>query len=147
MSTLKDYAPRVGPDYLATNFGRNRTAVSKYKFSQDGGAIGLITPLQNEIIPDNAVIKSVTINSTVAVTSLGSATISVGLSAGGGGAAALLAATAKASFSLDAIQIGVPVAATPLKMTAAGLVTLTVAVAALTAGEIEVVVSYHQASA
>jgi len=148
MSTIKDYSPRVGPAYLGTNFGQLRTARAKYDFAVDGGATALITPKTGDTIPDNAILLACYINSTTAVlASGGAANVSVGLSAGAGGAAALLAATAKASFSLDAILVGVPVPATPIKMTAAGRITITPDTNALTAGVIEVVVIYYQASA
>lgn len=114
-----------------------------YNFAVDGGAVGLITPLSNVTIPQNYVIVNCALNSTTAVTSGGSATVSVGLSAGGGGAAALVAATAKASWSANAFVQGVPVpqtASTWIKMSAPGTITLTVATAALTAGIVEVYV-------
>lgn len=120
---------------------------AQYNFSVDGGAIGLTTPNISPVIPANFVIQNVALNSTTAVTSLGSATVSVGLSAGGAGAAALVAATAKASWSANAFVQGIPVpqtASTWIKMSAAGQVTITVAVAALTAGVIEVEIFGYQ---
>lgn len=146
MSQLKDYAPRIGPEYLATNFGRLRTARAVYSKAVDGGAIATITPKTNETIPDNAILLAAFINSTTAVTSAAGANVSVGLSAGSTGVAALLAATAKASLSLDALLVGVPTPAVPVKMTAAGVITITPD-AVLTAGIIEVIVVYYQASA
>lgn len=106
-----------------------------YNFAVDGGAVGLITPSISDTIPVGAIVLDVSINSPTAVTSGGAATISVGV---GTSAAAFLAATGKASFTADAIQKGVPVIATPVKFTTAGGINLTVAVAALTAGVIEV---------
>lgn len=148
MSQLKLYSPVSGPDFLATNFGRLRTARAKYDFSVDGGAIATITPKTNETVPDNAIMLACFINPIVALLAAGgAANVSVGLSAGSTGVAALLAATAKASFSIDALLVGVPVPATPVKMTAAGLITLTPDTHALTAGVCEVVVVYYQASA
>lgn len=116
-----------------------------YSFATDGGVVGLITPALTVTIPANAVIVGATINSTTAVTSGGAATVSVGTSAGSS-AASLLAATGKASFTTDALLNGVPVFATPVKMSAAGSVTLTVATAALTAGIVEVFVYYTVAA-
>jgi hypothetical protein len=123
------------------------TLTARYSFAVDGGAIGLITPAGTVTLPKNFVITNAVINSPTAVTSAGSATISVGLSAGGGGAAALLAATAKTSFTANALIQGIPTAGTltsAIKMSAAGVVTLTVAVAALTAGVIDVVLQGYQ---
>lgn len=123
-----------------------RVARAKYSFAVDGGTVSLITPAINAAIPDNAVIVGGTINSTTAATSGGSATISVGTSAGSG-AASLLAATAVASFSVDALLNSAATHAAPVKLTAAGSITLTVAVADLTAGIIEVTVLYFVAAA
>jgi hypothetical protein len=117
-----------------------RTARAYYDFAVDGGAVSTITPTQSDTIPANAILLGGVINSTTAVTSGGSATVAVGLSAGGS-TTTILTATAKASLSLDAVIIS-PVAATPVKTTAAGAITITVATAALTAGVIEVIVTY-----
>lgn len=133
---------------LASPFGLGAklcVARAKYDFAVDGGAIGAITPAATAVIPDNAVIVAATINPTTAVTSAGSATVAVGTTAGSS-ASALLAATAKASLSLDALINGVPVFATPVKMTAAGSINVTVATAALTAGVIEITVFYFVAA-
>lgn len=123
-----------------------KVAYARYDFAVDGGgAPGLITPATNSTIPANAIITSVIINSTTAVNG-SSSTVSIGLSAGGGGAAALLAATGQASFSTDAKLAGVPIpndATKWIKMSAAGVITLTSAVAALTAGVIEIFVTYY----
>jgi hypothetical protein len=121
-------------------------AYAKYSFTLDGGAIGAITPSITSLLPDNAIIVGATVNSTTAVTSLGSATVAVGTTAGSA-ADSILAATAKATLSLDAILNGVPVLATPVKLTAAGSINVTVAAAALTAGVIEVFVYYVLPSA
>lgn len=130
-----------------TNFGETglRLAHAQYNFSLDGGAIGTITPVNNFTLPAKAVITNVSINSTTAVTSLGSATVAIGTTLGSS-ATSLLAATAKASLSANAFVQGVPVpqtASTFIKMSAAGQLQITVAVAALTAGVIEVYVWYY----
>lgn len=116
-----------------------------YSFATDGGAISTITPALGATLPNNAVIVAATINSTTAVTSAGSATVAVGTSAGSS-TTSILAATGKASFTTDALLNGVPVFATPVKLTAAGNITLTVGTAALTAGIIEVFVFYTVAA-
>ena len=126
--------------------GGIRVARAKYDFDVDAGAISTITPATNETIPDNAIIIGGTINSTTAVTSAGAATISVGTSAGSG-TASLIGLTAVASYSIDATLNSVATFAAPVKMTAAGSITLTVAVADLTAGVIEVNVMYFVALA
>ena len=123
-----------------------RVAHAKYSFATDGGAISTITPTDSDMIPINAIIVGGTVNATTAVTSGGSATVGMGTSAGST-TTSLLAATAKASLSLNAVINAVPVFATPVKMTAAGQITFTVATAALTAGVIEAWVFYVVANA
>ena len=123
-----------------------RVARAKYSFAVDGGLVSTITPTSNATIPDNAIIVGGTINSTTAVTSGGAATISIGTSAGSS-AASLIGTTGKASYSIDANLNMVATFAAPVKMSAAGEITLTVADAALTAGIIEVTVLYFVAAA
>ncbi len=116
-----------------------------YNFSVDGGAISTITPVQTATLPINAVIVAGTVNSITAVTSAGSATVSVGTDAGSS-ATALLGATAKASLSLNALINAVPVFATPVKLTAQGNITFTIATATLTAGVVEATFFYFVAN-
>jgi hypothetical protein len=121
---------------------------ASYSFAVDGGAVGLITPKRNCVIPINAVIyQGFTV---VGVTTVGSSgNVSVGLSAGGGGAAAILAATARASLTTGLMFQAPPVPTTAsasntsmIKMSAAGTVTVTVATNALTSGDLEIYVFY-----
>lgn len=133
----------VGGAGVGTNLLNVAHAI--YSFAVDGGAVGAITPVSTVVIPANAIIVGATVNSTTAVTSAGSATVSVGTTAGSS-ATSILAATAKASLSVDAIINGVPVFATPVKMTAAGSINVTVGTATLTAGIIEVFVYYTVAA-
>lgn len=114
-----------------------------YNFAVDGGgAPGLITPAVNATIPANFVIQNVALNPTTAILATGgAATVSVGLSAGAAGAAALIAATAKASWSINALLQGIPVPQDVtkwIKMSAPGTITLTSATNALTAGIVEI---------
>ncbi len=129
----------------ATGTNNMQVAHAIYSFAVDGGAVSTITPVSTATIPANAIIVGATINSTTAVTSAGAATVSVGTSAGSS-TTSILGATAKASLSLGAILNGVPVFATPVKMSAAGSVTFSVATAALTAGIIEAFVYYTVAA-
>jgi hypothetical protein len=142
----------VGDPNLTANtaFGLSaqRVCHAQYSFTNDGGAVGTITPLNNCTLPANAVITNVAINSTTAVTSGGSATVAVGTTAGSS-ATSLLAATAKASFTANAFVQAVPVPATAstwVKMSAQGQPNITVATAALTAGIIEIYVFYYVSS-
>jgi hypothetical protein len=118
-------------------------AHARYDFSVDGGAEpSTIVLALSDIIPAGAILLGGTINPTVALTSGGSATISIGTSAGTTGTAAIKALTAVATYSLDALLNVVPVFATPVKMTAAGTITITIAVAAVTAGVMDIFVFY-----
>jgi hypothetical protein len=117
-----------------------RVARARYDFSVDGGAIGLITLAQSDTIPAGAIMVGGTINPTTAYVGA-TATIAAGTSAGSS-ASALKAATAVASYSIDALLNLVPVFATPVKMTADGTITITVATAALTAGIADYLVYY-----
>lgn len=128
-----------------TGIGNFLMARARLDFGVDGGAVGAITPKQGCSLPDNAVIVGGTINSTTAVLSGGAATVSVGTTAGSS-ATSILAATGKASLSLDALINAVPVFATPVKLTAAGDINFTVGTAALTAGVIEVTLLYWVAA-
>lgn len=123
------------------NYSQLKMAKAVYVFGNDGGAISTITPKNTTLLPNNAVIVGATINSTTAVTAVGSATLAVGTSAGSA-TNSILAATAKASLSLNALINGVPVFATPVKLSAAGYITVTVATSALTAGVVEITVFY-----
>lgn len=118
-----------------------KVAHCTYDFSVDGGVQSTIAPANSDTIPDNAILLAATINSPTAVTSGGSATVAIGTSAGSS-TTSIKGATAKTSYSVDALQNGVPVFATPVKMTAAGQITFTIGTADLTAGVIEVWVLY-----
>lgn len=122
-----------------------KVAHAIFDFSVDGGVTGLITPVSTAAIPANAILVGGSVNVVAAVTSLGSATLAVGTSAGSS-ASALLAATAKASLTLAAMLNAVPVFATPVKMSAAGNITVTVGTADLTAGKVEIFIVYYVAS-
>lgn len=123
-----------------------RVARAKYSFAVDGGAQGTIAPLDSDTIPDNAILLGGQINSTTAVTSGGSATVGIGTSAGSS-TTSILAATAKASLSIDALLNAVPTFAAAVKLTAAGTITFTIGAADLTAGVIEAWVIFVVAQA
>lgn len=132
---------------ISTAFGLGTLGIAraKYSFAVDGGAISTITPVTNAVIPNDAIIIGGTINSTTAAVGA-TATISVGTSAGSS-TTSIIGATAVASYSSDARLNSVATFAAPVKMTAAGSITLTIATAALTAGIIEVTVLYFVAAA
>ena len=143
MAEKKEYTRVAGPQFRVTSpqlFGAGVPVIwrAKYDFAVDGGAQATITPKTNVLIPDNAIIWTGVINPTTAAVGA-SATIAVGTSAGSS-TTSLKAATAVTSYSLDALVATVPVgtAATAVKLTAAGQITLTIATANLTAGVIEI---------
>ena len=122
---------------LATSKG---VAYFEYDFSKHGGAVGAIT-VSGDVIPEGAIITSGIHHITEAVTSGGSATVAVkALSSED-----LLAATAKASLTLNALIDTVPdgAAANMIRVTSnITALTYTVAVAALTAGKIVTALEY-----
>jgi hypothetical protein len=122
-------------------FGNTAVQVchAEYSFANDGGGTGLITPANNCTIPAKSILYGLVINWTTAGTGTGNTT-SIGVTGTGGGAAALLAATAVAS--LTGLVPGIVTFAAPIKITTAGTVTLTTAVAALTAGVCEIYVFF-----
>ena len=116
-----------------------------YDFSKVGGAIGSFNLVDDDgnpvVIPSGALILNAFAFVYTAATSGGSATIALTAESAGD----LLAATAVASFSASAKLQGVPdfgTLADSVLTTAARNLQATVAVAALTAGKVEVYVFY-----
>lgn len=118
---------------------RKNVAIFEYDFAKDGGAVGDIT-LRGGDIPANAIVDFGLVDVVTAVTSDGSATCALKLV----DAADVLAATGKASFTLNATLATKQLksAATAIKTTARKVPVMTVAVAALTAGKIRLVLEY-----
>lgn len=116
-----------------------KTGYHEYSFVKDGGAVGDIT-LRGNDIPKDAIILDGMIDVETAMTSGGAATAALKAVS----AADILAAAGKASFAANAKLDIVPVgtAATCIRMTANGKLTMTVAVAALTAGKFTVATRY-----
>ncbi len=162
--TTSTTAPTIGPSLIGTvtapNFtdqGQSNTANlqtglvvidglqlarARYDFAIDGGgAPGLITLAQSDTIPAGAIMVGGTLNPTTALVG-STTTIAVGTSAGSA-ANSIKTATAEATYSIDAVLNIVPVFATPVKMSAAGTITITTATAALTAGKMDIFVLYY----
>lgn len=119
---------------------------AQYNFSNDAGAIGNITPVNGCTLPANAIVTNSVIYVSTAVTSAGSATVSVGWGTGGN-VASLLGATAKASLTATTFMQSAIVPQTAsgfIHVAAASPLTVTVATAALTAGVIDVYVEFMQ---
>ena len=115
-----------------------------YSFAVAGGGTGAYTLTDDagnaQTLPESAVIISATSEVVIGVTSGGSATIKFGVL---GDDDMFLALTAKGSF--DAASKCVKMEASlPQKITATKAVVMTVAVAALTAGQLNVGVRYYE---
>ena len=113
-----------------------RWAKAEYDFATDGGGQGDIA--LGVTIPDNAIVIGGFLEGITAVTSGGSATVAIKLQS----AADILAATGKASLTGTAVIPGAAVMSAPFKLTAARVVTITVATADLTAGKFNVWIEY-----
>lgn len=119
--------------------------VGTYDFSKQGGAVGSFSLKDPDgltvKLPSGALVLSAIAVVRTAATSGGSATIALTLESAGD----LLAATAVASFSAAAKLQGIPdfgTLADSVLTTAERTLTATVAVAALTAGKVDVYVFY-----
>lgn len=119
-----------------------------YDFSKVGGAVGSFNLVDDDgatiKIPADALVLDVFTFVETAVLSGGAATVSLGLET----AIDLLAATGKASFTLNAALQGVPTTGTlssGIRATVERNLTMAVATAALTAGKLHVFVSYVHA--
>lgn len=132
----------IGPDggpAPAAGLGMMGVAHAIYNFAVDGGVS--CTPAANATIPAGAILLGATVNPTTAPLAVGAATVGVGTTAGSS-ATSILAATAKATLSIDALINGVPTFAAPVKLTAAGKISVVIATGPLTAGVIEIFVYY-----
>ena len=130
----------TGSSKIGLNLKRSGHAV--YSFASDGGAISTITPVLTCTVPANAIVMNGMINPTTAPVGVG-ASVAVGVSAGSSNHS-ILGATAITSLTLDALVVATCLA-TPFKTTAAGLVTVTISGATLTAGIIEIFFEYYHA--
>jgi len=142
MATTK-FKANLESQFAQTSPSATRLQIAKaiYRFAVDGGAQAEIVPKITAGLPKNAVIVGGTINATTACTSGGSATIAVGTTAGSA-ANSLLTATAVASFTTNALINSAATFAAPVKLSAAGSISVTVATANLTAGVVEVTLLY-----
>jgi hypothetical protein len=110
-----------------------------YEFAVDGGAVGTLNlPVT---LPAGAIIYGGMIDVDTDPTSGGSATVALGLNTN----TDLLAATAIASITGRVAIVPVFTAASAVKLTAERTLKLTVAVAALTAGKMDIYLNYYEA--
>jgi hypothetical protein len=112
-------------------------AYFEYDFSRDGGAVGEIA-LRGNKLPKGAVVDGGKIHVITPVTSAAAVTVELGIE----GTDDVLESTLKAALTQNAI-IATEAATTPLLTTTAGAgVTMTIGVAAITAGKLIVALEY-----
>tara|TARA_R100001015_G_C4529325_1_gene96174 strand:+ start:245 stop:619 length:375 start_codon:yes stop_codon:yes gene_type:complete len=108
-------------------------ASAVYDFAVDGGATSTITPSQTTVIPDNAIITEVCVETLTANTSGGSSTMTI--NAGG--------VDITAAMSIADRSVTVPyITVAPKKATSAAAIKCTIATATLTAGKCVITVGY-----
>ncbi len=115
-------------------FARSYWAIGRYKFSEDGGAIGTIA-LEDEFLPSGAVIIRAFTDILVGLASAGAAAVTVGIES----ADDLIGPGLFADWGVS-IRSGLAVG--PFKTTAPRKITATIGGAPLTAGEFVVYVEY-----
>lgn len=133
MAAIKDYKQKVLPFDNETVYLR-----AKYKFSQDGGATGNLDLLE---AAEALIVEVAEMVVKKACTSGGSATVGVGKSSDAGG---LVAATAVASLTLGAVIFNGARDAS-FSVAAGEKIQLNIATAALTDGEIDVLLKVRKA--
>jgi hypothetical protein len=118
-----------------------KVAYYEYDFDKDGGAIGAIALRPGSAIPAGAVITDAMVDVETAVTSLGAATIALHNKA----ANDIVTAVVLAGFTANTLIDGIPDGSigNAIRTIVAGGVTLTIAVADLTAGKFVVAVEYY----
>lgn len=114
----------------------------RYSFGDEGGAVGTVTldgaDGNAENLPAGAIVTRVLREVRVAATSGGAATVAVGLTSSG---TAFDTASPISDNDLDTVGDVVVLSSTPRKVAASGEnVTATIATAALTAGEFDIIV-------
>jgi hypothetical protein len=114
---------------------------ARYNFAVDGGAISTITIADNCVLPQFAIIHGGTIIVNTAVTSGGAATMAVGAT-NPATTGAFKAAAVVTGYTANTMFNCVTTFAAPRRQTAAGAITVTIAVAAVTAGVFEIFVYY-----
>lgn len=145
MAMLRQIVEGQGPMNPSDQSGAGAAGIIKatYDFAVDGGNIGTIQLASSLVIPTGAIIFGGLIDGITLPVGPG-ATIAVGLGAGAQ-AAALKAATAIAAYSVGAVLPLIPVwtAASAFVVAADTKVSVTIAVANLTAGKFAVNLYYH----
>lgn len=148
--TMRAFNTTNGDYYIANNgvtWNARRTLTCYYDFATDGGAVGAIT-LRGGSLPVGAVITNGVLYNTTAWTSGGSATISLGLLTDdvAGIKAATAVATIGAAGPIVLIQTGAAANVSEIT-TAVRNITMTIAVADLTAGAFVLNLEYFVAKA
>jgi hypothetical protein len=117
-----------------------QVAYFEYDFAKDGGAIGTVA-LRGNKLPSGAIITSGMIHVITAVTSGAAVTVELGVETDDDVLASTLKADLDTGDLLDTVPVGT--AATAILTTTAGAgVTMTIGVAAITAGKVVVALEY-----
>jgi hypothetical protein len=126
---------------MPTSFQRKRVAKATYSFATDGGAQTTITPSITTIVPLGAIVTGVFVDCTTNLAPAATTTIAINA----GGTTLVTAATATAhGLNTGTVKKSLALAgsATAIKTTASGAVTLTLAVADLSTGVLNIYVEY-----
>jgi hypothetical protein len=129
-------------EFAAGFTGEEKRIALKYDFAQDGGAYSGNTYILGKT-SGKVLIKEVIVRATTAVTSLGSATVSVGQAST---ANTFADAVAKTALAADLVAAN-PATNIPMVLADATNITMTIGTADLTAGVVIVEVIYKDASA
>lgn len=127
---------------MAVAYGATKTAVVRYSFAADGGAISTIQlGRPGGAIPDNAVITYFAVKPSTTFTSGGGATVAFGWT---GDTDALMVVTAFGAFVADQVILGRDFNAVPVTINNASgrQPAITIAAAALTAGVADCIIRY-----
>jgi hypothetical protein len=122
--------------------GALQVAKGTYDFAVDGGAVGTIQLVSSPIIPANSIILGGILDPITTFNGGGGATVAVGIGTGAS-TAALKAAAGFATYVGGTPLVMLPVwSAAFFKLAADGKLSVTVAVAALTAGKMAIDIVY-----
>lgn len=114
-----------------------------FEVGSDDSTIGThVIEYKNTTIPANAIIVGGTIHVNQDVTSGGAATVALGLNGTGGATNSIMDATAVGSLTAGTIINSKTTFAAPVKVTTESQITITIATADLTNGQIEIFLQY-----
>jgi len=141
---VEGQGPMNANDQVGAGGAQNIKAT--YDFSIDGGGIGTIQIFNSIVIPAGMIIYGGLLDVPVSLNGGGGATVAIGFGTGAQ-SAALKAATGFATYSAGSIIALIPVwtAASAVQVAVDSKLSVTIAVAALTAGKISIELYGHMA--